>query len=454
MSASPIADRVPTTGAIFQVAWPLCFKAMMLHGIVVIDAYLVSGLGEVALAAMGLAAAIGGLMLGILFAFSSATQIRIAQAFGSGRDVALKTGLYAGLFINLTAALAGVVFVFTFGSSVLNAFAHTPWIAEQAQHYLSVFLIVVFAESICQALSSFFNGCGKTKVTFFTYLIAVPINIVFSILFINGLFGFPELGVMGAALGSALGSTSRAVILVTALLRANGGFTHVKGWLHDTFAKSLKRHIKFSVPIAVTFISMTASSSLCALIYAKMSVNDFAAITVILPWVHVAGTFGMSWAQSTGIMMAQLLGKRTSSDDLDTFLGRAWRSAFVASAIVSLMYLFVGLASDWIYSDLEPETRAAIFSFLPILLILPFPKGSNAICGQTLRAGGDTVYVMNIFVGSQWLVKVPLTLLFVLYLELPVVWVFALVMFDEIVKFPVFHLRLYKGKWKHGERMA
>ena len=63
----------------------MTLKAIMLHGIVVIDALLVAQLGEEVLSAMGLAAAIAGLLLGVIFAFSTAMQIRVAQAHGSGR---------------------------------------------------------------------------------------------------------------------------------------------------------------------------------------------------------------------------------------------------------------------------------------------------------------------------------------------------------------------------------
>jgi Na+-driven multidrug efflux pump len=122
----------------------------------------------------------------------------------------------------------------------------------------------------------------------------------------------------------------------------------------------------------------------------------------------------------------------------------------VAAGLVSLAYLIVCLASGWIYSGLQVETTAALHSFLPVLLVLPFPKGSNAICGNTLRAAGDTVYVMNIFVGSQWVFRVPATALLVLYFELSVTWVFTLFLLEELVKFPFFHLRLYEGKWKRG----
>jgi Na+-driven multidrug efflux pump len=72
------------------------------------------------------------------------------------------------------------------------------------------------------------------------------------------------------------------------------------------------------------------------------------------------------------------------------------------------------------------------------------------MCGHTLRAGGDTLYVMNIFVSAQWLFRVPMTAFFILVLDLPVVWVFSLFLFEELVKFPMFHLRFLKGAWKHG----
>jgi len=431
-----------------MLAWPLGLKAAMLHGIVVIDAYLVSALGEEALAAMGLAGSIVGIMLGILFAFSNATQIRVAQAFGSAKPVALKTTFYSGLLINLTATAVGLVLVWMFGGRIIASFAHTPWVAEQAMRYLAVFTIVIVSEAVGQCLSSHFNGCGKTKLPFYSYLIALPVNVVVSIVLIHGYFGFPAFGLMGAALGSALASFMRVLYLGIRFIQVERAYVDIPGWLNGTFWHATKRHFMFSLPIAATFISMTIANSASVLLYAKLSVNEFAAITLIMPWVQVVGTLGMSWSQAIGICIAQLLGRDVAGEDLDEFLGRVWRFAFVAAAMVSMVYLFVCLSSGWLYSDLQQETTLALLGFLPILLFLPFPKGSNAVCGNTLRAGGDTVYVMNIFVGSQWLFKVPATALFVLYFELPVVWVFALVLADELVKFPLFHLRLRKGLWK------
>jgi len=450
MSDTATRRATPSNRTVFDVAWPLTFKAMMVNGIVLIDAYLVSGLGEPALAAMGLASAFGTLLVGTLFAFSTATQIRLAQAVGSGRPVALKTGFYAGLITNLAVAMIGIVFVAAFGGLVLDRIAHTPWIAEQARAYLNIFLLVVLCEAVAQCVGSFFNGSGRTIIPLKSYVFAIPINVATSYLLIHGAAGLPGLGVTGAAIGSALGALARTLYLARAFHRETGSYRSEPGWLNGTLWQSLGRHLNFSMPIAGTFVSNAVANYAGMLLFAKMSVNQFAAITLILPWVQAAGTFGIAWAQSTGIIVAQLLGSNRSGDELDRFLGRAWRMAFVAAGLVSTTYFFICLGSGWIYGNLEQETTAALLSFLPVLLLLPFPKGSNAICGQTLRAGGDTLYVMNIFVAAQWLVRIPLTALFVLHLELSVTWVFALFLIEELVKFPLFHLRLYKGEWKRG----
>lgn len=440
-------NRTPSSWGLFGLAWPLGMKAVMLHGIIVIDFYLVSPLGEAALAAMGLAGALAGLLLGVLLAFSNATQIRIAQAFGATGQTAAKTSFLCGLLINVAATALGVILVLFFGGQVISGFAHTPWIAAQGTAYLYVFLWVVLFEAVAQCLESHFNGCGKTRVTFFGFLIAVPINIGLSVVLIYGLYGFPQLGLVGAAWGSAAASATRLLFLAMWFWRTDRHVLAAPGWSKHTFGEALRRHWVFSLPIAGTFISVTFGNQVCMLIYATMTVNEFAALALILPWVQTAGTFGMAWAQATGIAMAQLLGKGTPEPALDAFLKRAWRGAFVAAALVATAYLAICLMSGWIYADLEAETRAALFTFLPVLLILPFPKGSNAICGQTLRASGDTVHVMNIFIAGQWLCKVPLTALFVLYMDLHVAWVFALLLAEELFKFPPFHLRLLKGDW-------
>ncbi len=454
MPATSADPATSPTRAVFGLAWPMTLKAIMLHGIVVIDAYLVSALGEQALAVLGVAAAIGGLLLGVLLSFSNAAQIRVAQAHGTGEANFLKSALCSGLVVNLAAAAVGLVLLALFAGTIIDGFAHDAWIAQQARRYLAVFAVVIAAEAVGQCLSSYFNGSGDTRLPLYSYMLGVPVNVTVSIAFIHGLFGAPELGVVGAAVGSAVASVLQAGFLGLCLWRKTAFFRGVSGWRNGTFAASLRRHLVFALPIAATFISATAASNVCMLLYAKLDVNAFAAMTLIMPWVMVAGTVGMSWAQATGIIVAQLLGSDRRGAELDRFLSGAWRAAFVAAGMVAAVYLLVCLLSPWVYPDLHPQTQATLISFWPVLLLLPFPKGSNAICGNTLRAAGETIYVMHVFVWSQWLFRVPVTAVMVLYLGVPAAWVFSLLLIEEVIKFPAFHARLFRGDWKRASVSA
>lgn len=440
----------PSALQILSLAWPMAVKAIFLHGTVLIDGWLVSSLGEASLAAMGLAAAIGGIILGSIFAFSHAMQIRTAQAFGTTDPVFLKSTLLSGLAISVMIGMVGLVFIFLAGLPLITLLAANSDVALDAWSYLRIFSLVVLFESVGQCLSSFFNGCGRTRLPLYGYVLSVPVNILASIGLIYGLWGLPSFGVAGAAMGSAIGVAVQVSFFAGKLWQTDGHLFSVAGWRQTTFAKTLRRYLRFALPIAATFGSATLATHLCTLIYARMALNDFAAMTLIAPWNMVAGQIAMQWTQATGIIVAQLLGRRADEATLDAFLSTAWRGAFVAAGLMSLVFFGLLLSIDVLYGDLSAQTRATLIGFVPILIVASFPRATNAICGNTLRASGDTMYVMYLFLWSQWLFRVPATALAVLVFGVSAFWVLALIIVEELLKFWPFHSRIWRGDWKRA----
>ncbi len=441
----------PGARQVFGLAWPMTIKAIFLHGTIVIDGWLVSSLGEASLAAMGLAAAIGGIVLGVIFAFSNAMQIRTAQASGTDDPVYLKSTLASGLIISLAIGLLGIVTLFVAARPLIDALASGPDVAAQSWSYLSIFTLVILFESVGQCLSSYFNGTGRTRIPLYGYCLSVPVNIGASVVLIHGLWGLPAFGVAGAAMGSALGVGVQVAYFVFRLWQGDRGLAQVQGWRQGSLAPTVRRHLSFALPIATTFVSANLSTHVCTMIYARMALNDFAAMTLITPWNMVAGQIAMQWTQATGIIVAQLLGQRASEPVLDRFLSAAWRGAFVTAAIVAAVFVALSLSVDTLYANLTAETRATLFTFLPILLLTTIPRATNAICGNTLRASGDTVYVMKLFLWSQWLFRVPATVLAVIVFDLSAFWVLSIILVEEILKFWPFHSRLWTGNWKRAD---
>lgn len=439
---------------VFGLAWPMTIKAILLHGTVVIDAYLVSSLGEEALAALGLAAAVGGLVLGAVFAFSAAVQIRSAQAAGTEDIVFRKSVLASGLALSLGLASAGLVLIWLFGLNLIALLAPTEAVTSLAWNYLSVFSLVILGEAVGQVLSSHFNGNGQTRIPLYSFCLSVPINVSASVVLIHGLYGAPVMGVTGAAVGSAIAIGVQVAFLAGGLWVKDAALLGAKGWRNVTFPSTFRRHLTFALPIAATFFSASLASNVSQMIYARMSLSAFAAMTLIAPWIMVVGQISMQWTQATGILVAQQLGQRVGEPQLDRFLGMAWRGAHMTALVGAGMFTIICVFAGWLYDDLTSQTHAILYSFLPVLLILPFFRATNAICGNTLRASGDTVHVMKIFLLSQWGFRVPATALAVLYFKVDPVWVIALLLAEELVKFPMFHRRLWQGDWKRADVTA
>ena len=439
----------PTNKSVFNLAWPIASNAVLLQCILIIDTILVTPLGEESLAAMGLAASIGGIILGFLFAFSNGSQLLIAQAYGAENPVALKSGFWSGQVINWIASIAGIGMIIFFGDSLLNALATTQAMATQSKDYLLIFTGVIVGVSISHNITVMFNGTGNSKLPFYSNLIELPVNAGLSYVLIYGLWGFPEMGLSGAAWGSVAAVGMRTVFLVSCLYFTKQRFILISGWMKGTFIQSLKYHFKQSYHIAITFISMSMTAHICMMIYAKLGVNQFAALILILPWIRVAGNIVTAWAQATGIMVGQLLGKN-HWELLDGFVKQSWRFSVFISLFIAGLYAGMFFLFEALYPDLEQETIDALWSLMPLVVALPFIRTSNTMCGHVLRAGGEAPHVLKIHGYTQWLLTVPLTALFVLYLDLSVVWILGIIFLEEIVKSIPFHIRMLSGVWKRS----
>lgn len=435
------------TKAIADLSWPIALNAVFLQFIVIIDTLLVTPLGEASLAAMGLASGFTTILTGVLIAFSNATQILVAQAFGAKNSAQQEVWFWSGLVISFIICALGLVFIFISGDVILPALAPNPQVSEGATNYLQAFSFAFLGLAITQHIGAFFNAIGRSKIPFFSNLIEIPINIAMSWILIYGLFGFPQMGVSGAAVGTGVAVMMRVVYLSIVLSRTNRHYftADTDGRYMPDLAVAL--HFRRSLPIAGNFISMSASISVCMVVYARLGVNQFAALTLLFPWIRVAGHVVTAWGTATGILVGQLLGSENWAL-IDQFVSRSWRVALALGVLVSASYYGMYFIFGRVYPDLQSITVHYLWQLLPLLLFLPLIRSSNVICGHVLRAGGDAGYVFKVHAMTQWLLTVPLTLLFVLVLKLSIFWVFALIVLEELVKAVPFHHRLLSGRWK------
>lgn len=216
-----IAETESHTWQLLKLALPMMAltTSRMLMGF--IDVYMVGMLGTDALAAVSPASLFIFVLGCVGMGIAQSVQTFVSQADGRGEPregggYVWQTFYVAAVFGVLTAPL-----VYTlpgwFGW-VAEVGQHPPAVAALELEYMEISLWSVPFAVLCAGLQAFFNGVQQPRIPLVASLISIAFNIVGNYVLIWGHFGFPEMGIGGAALATTLAWALRAVLMTWAML--------------------------------------------------------------------------------------------------------------------------------------------------------------------------------------------------------------------------------------------
>lgn len=195
---------VPSYGKIWQVSYPIILSLLAQNIINVIDTAFLGRVGEVELGASAIAGLfyIAVFMLG--FGFSNGTQIMIARRNGEKKYDQVGSIFDQSTYFFLLLGVVIFVFIYFFGASLLKQIVSSNNIFIASEAYLKVRVWGIFFAFGNLAFRALFVGVTKTKALGYSAIIMAITNIIFDYLLIFGNFGFPEMGIAGAALASVI----------------------------------------------------------------------------------------------------------------------------------------------------------------------------------------------------------------------------------------------------------
>ncbi|OBT08015.1 multidrug transporter MatE [Vibrio sp. UCD-FRSSP16_10] len=410
-----------------------------MQSMLMIDTFQVSPLGEVSLAAMGIASTIVAFIIGIQMALANGTQLVLSRAVGSGVKASLAKGFWAGMSINFSVAVIFLVLLQVFNHQLINALTSDPSLYAEVNHYLSVSQYLVLFNAITQVIISLFNSLGRTKTPFKGYLIEMPINAIVSYFLIYGFAGFEGMGLKGAATGTLIAIVIRMIYLLLCIHYSDDIELPFKKHLNG-LALSIKNHFIEVFPIAANMTILSIGATVYQLLYSQLNMNAYVAITLIMPWIRSGTQFITAWALSSAISISQAIG----SNKMDTLVEDVNTSIKIAvgiSVICSIFFVGLSFVIAHVYPNLDSETYVALATIAPLYIFLPIVRGYNTVHGHVLRALGKTSAVFKINFTGQWLISIPLCALIIMSLGGSVFWAFAIQPIEEIVKaIPFRHL--------------
>ena len=394
---------------ILALAGPVVITQMTHTAMGLIDAMMVGRLGVVALAGVGLGAIISWWLLGFFVGLLQGVNTFVAQFFGAGKKdrvgVAFWQGLYlaagAGVAVLLAAPLSGWAF------RVMGASAEVQAIATD---YTEVRLGAAVGLMIFLVAENYYRGLGRTEVPMFAGLIQLALNCGLNYLLIFGVWGFPELGAAGTAVGTVIAQFLVAVGLLAGVLATKIGRDYGATRPRPPEAALLGQMLRVSLPIGVqVFMEMGGISVFTALV-ANLGDAEMAATNAVIHAWSVSFMLAVALAVGCTTLVGQCLGAR-QLDDVRVVVRRVMWLGYGAMAIMAVIYvgfpgwlmqLFAREAGD--LAALLPYARPLfLICTLCLLFELPFNIYSGA-----LRGAGDTTYPMVVNIGVAWLVFVPL----------------------------------------------
>lgn len=194
----------PVYGQLWRVAWPILVSLVMEHMISLTDTAFLGRYGEVELGASAVAGVfyLAVLMLG--YGFSTGAQILIGRRNGEGRYGEIGPLLMQGCLFITAVSLVVVAATFVFAPFILRGVVSSPAIADAAVDYMNWRIFGLVFACVAFMYRGFYVGITETRILTLNSCIMVSVNVVLNYLLIFGEYGFPRMGIAGAALASTL----------------------------------------------------------------------------------------------------------------------------------------------------------------------------------------------------------------------------------------------------------
>lgn len=428
---------------------PLLVQAVFTQSINFIDQLMVSSLGTEAIAAIGASNKLMSLYNSFLYGSCSGCAMFMAQYWGK-KDYKSFQKIF-GVLVTVTVTM-GIVFsvlVLAIPTQLIQIFNDDPLVVEQAVKYMRTVVVGYFLMSVIFPLEHMLRSMNKVKVTMIESIISVLFNCVINYILIFGKFGFPKMGVVGAALGTVFCRIASLIVLFTYIkVSKNVIFQNVKN-IFSYNINFVKAFVKKALPLIGNEMMWSLGTTIYFIIYGKVGTDALAAMSIMQTLQMLAKIFSGGFCGASSIIIGNEIGK----GDLER-VHRYCKKFHIAALIVgvvsgAIVYSLIPFMLR-VYSIEGTQVGIYVSQCMVVLSIYIVMNACNSINVEGIfRSGGDTAYLTLMDMGSIWLIGMPFTIITGLVLKMNVVVVYCAYIVLEIYKLPLGYVRFRSGKWLH-----
>ncbi|NOH81721.1 MATE family efflux transporter [Vibrio sp. RE86] len=431
-----------------QIGAPVSLQSMLFCLLGLIDVFMVGKLGESATAAVGIGNRIFFFNLAVVFGLCGAVSILASQYFGSGNIAGIRRTLAQSWVISLLFTVPFIVLYLMYSEEIVSFVAQEQTYVSYASEYLAVTGLSLVATVIVVPIESVLRSVGEAKMPTKVSIAAILVNVILNAVLIFGLLGFPQLGVLGAALGTLISRFFQTFILVYFFCKHYKHLIPTRNdWTQGTIKQHRNKYFKVSLPMLIHDALWTGGLIVYSVLYGQLGVTELAVISFLSPIEGVLISTFMGFAVAASV----LLGNDIGAKHYDRVEKTAWWYVVTSSALAVLLFLLVWGCSPLILDALEFTPLSDKQMALNVCLVLAFGmifRVFNMVgIGGVLKSGADIRYSIFIDTFGQWAIGIPLTYYTGMVLGLPLHYVLLSLIVEELVKGALTIHRIQSKRW-------
>lgn len=430
---------------LIAVSLPLILQQLVTASIQIVDNVMVGRLGETAIGAVSVVNQLFFVVIITTFGVISGSTIYMAQYYGAKNQSKLNQTYRITLYASLLVAFIAFIIFSVADTFLIQIFTTNPVTIGLAEDYISIIRWGLFGFAISIAISSSLRVVGITKPLLWISVFTIVLNTVLNALLIFGLFGLPELGVIGAAIATAIARFVEAALSLWYMWRRQNIFKWDWTRIFAVEFSLIKAILIIGFPLLLNEIFWSLGQTTFLYAYSTRGDGALAAMNITNSISQITFVLFQALGTASAVFVGNKLGENELVEAQDNAKRLVFAAGVVAVAIGVVLFVLSGLFTDF-YSIAELTKSWAIFNIRVNALFVPLYT-MNVTLFFIIRSGGDTKSTLLMDSGFMWLVSVPTALFLAFFTALPITWMFLIVQGTEFFKVLFSISRYNKKRW-------
>lgn len=442
---------------ILAIAVPIMIQTGITNFVSLLDNIMVGRVGTEQMSGVAIVNQLLFVFYLCVFGGFAGAGIFTAQYYGAGDEEGIRHTFRYKILMGIILCGAAVTVFLCFGEKLTGHYlngsddgGNLTATLGYALGYLRIILIGLPAFTVVQVYANTLRECGETVVPMRAGLIAVAVNLAFNYLLIYGKFGFPALGVRGAAIATVLSRFVEMAVVVIWSHTHMEKCSYLKG-VYKTLGVPVALVKKFFItgsPLLINEALWSAGMAMLTQCYSVRGLNVVAGQNISSTVSNVFNVVFFAMGDAIAMIIGQHLGagnfKKAKDEDNKIIAFSIFIATLVGIAIFATSSLF-----PKIYNT-TPEARKIATEFLIVQACVSPQIALLHTTYFTMRSGGKTIITFLFDSVFMWIVSVPVAFILSRFTSLDVIFIFIAVQMADWIKCIIGVILVKKGVWMNN----